>query len=350
MLKWSDLDSIAIFNMRRKARPSALVRHRQSSLVQIVQHQPVINWPPLLNKARSILSEELKLPDSTARLITLSAVEAAQACGAAIRRRGLDISEYRTRQTLRTRFDRLCKCAMRAPAPLRRKLNERVISFELQGWVDTEVIERIFDEVATVFMEYKHNISKTALAVMVYQQPDDERLYNILKNDFSSLSGPDRLKCERILKSSATKKGAKLTAAQVFGALAEALGNKEKPIPTSQIHRILVDYVEVVARTWKATGLKPSVARHDADPSYKSRFHRFCDLVVAAVIEPWTHRHDVGLANLLQKKRANYLSFPAKYRAVSSPALDRTDVEWLISEDHIRKALKLIQKTPSDTP
>jgi len=59
-----------------------------------------------------------------------------------------------------------------------------------------------------------------------------------------------------------------------------------------EIATLIVDYVAVVADLWRAAGLRPGRARKDADPKYRSRFHRFVELVLTAIIDPWSRRHD----------------------------------------------------------
>jgi hypothetical protein len=64
-------------------------------------------------------------------------------------------------------------------------------------------------------------------------------------------------------------------------------------------------------------------------------------------------RHE-GAAKIEKKSnaiRARHDGLPDEVRSAVRPALRRSDREWLVSEDHIKKsALKPIQKTGLDTP
>jgi hypothetical protein len=116
----------------------------------------------------------------------------------------------------------------------------------------------------------------------------------------------------------------------------------------SQISDVLAEYVRQVSEVWKAHGLKPSRARDDSDPKYTSRFHKFCDLVLMALVDPWSLRHEANLDQIRQQIRTSHLNLPPKSRDQVSNSLPLRDRQWLVSEDHLRRAL--VQKSMPDTP
>jgi hypothetical protein len=114
---------------------------------------------------------------------------------------------------------------------------------------------------------------------------------------------------------------------------------------------LIVAYVLAVARRWQQNGLHPSRATHPENPKYRSRFHRFVEFVLTAVTEPGSHRHSPGIDEVARQLWANRARVPAEMRSKISKELRREDREWLVSEDHVRKALRLLtRKTGQDTP
>jgi hypothetical protein len=133
--------------------------------------------------------------------------------------------------------------------------------------------------------------------------------------------------------------GSRLGAYNVFEGMAEALDSEE--IQSDEIATLIVDYVASVANRWREAGIKPSRARHPEDPAYKSGFHRFVDLVITSILEPWTLRHDGALEERAQETRRRHAELPDDFRSIASPSLRRSDLEWIVSDDHLKKALAL---------
>ena len=119
----------------------------------------------------------------------------------------------------------------------------------------------------------------------------------------------------------------------------------------ADVSDLIVPYVAVVARLWRQFDLYPSRATRRGDPKYKSRFHRFVELVLTAMTEPGSNRHNQNIDEIAEQTRAAHAQLPLQIRAKISCALKREDVEWFVSEDHIRKAMRLpAQKMGRDTP
>jgi hypothetical protein len=62
-----------------------------------------------------------------------------------------------------------------------------------------------------------------------------------------------------------------------------------------------------LALLWKAAGLYSGRAYREGDPSYESKFHRYSDLILTAVAEPWVRCSRSGVA-LLGKKMLSKLA------------------------------------------
>jgi len=140
----------------------------------------------------------------------------------------------------------------------------------------------------------------------------------------------------------------KWTASDVFEVLATAVSSHSEDGASPEISDLLVEYVRKLGDGWTAVGLRPGRANHSDDATYKSRFHRFSDLVLMAFVDPSSLRHDGDLTEIRQKLCRSHLALPADWRAGVDVGLRRRDREWLISEDHLRRAR--IQKSARETP
>jgi hypothetical protein len=109
---------------------------------------------------------------------------------------------------------------------------------------------------------------------------------------------------------------------------------------SSQSAKFLTDYCFALGAIWRGVGLKPSRARNPLNPKYRSRFHRFAELILTEMMEPWTLRHDDNLDELRDKIRRRHAQLPEALRRSVSLGLRRADTEWLISEDHVRRAIQ----------
>jgi hypothetical protein len=133
---------------------------------------------------------------------------------------------------------------------------------------------------------------------------------------------------------------------QICNANVEHSGGRTETL-SSQSAKSLTDYCCALAVIWRGAGLKPTRARHPYNPAYRSRFHRFADLILTEMMEPWALRHDENLDELRDKIRRRHAQLPEALRPLVSSGLRRADNEWLISEDHVRRA---IQRSAIKTP
>ena len=277
--------------MRRHAHANPLMRRRLDKLLRKLKSKDLSKRPRHLSLACVVLRDELGVTEKTAFAIIASSSSAAFTCAEAINRRVGAIVEFQTCEKLCNAFERIANCAKRAPAELRRRLDAAVTPLIRQEHVDLEVIETIFDTAVEVFSEYsRHEVAKTALGVLMHQPPGGGR-YMTVKNDFLGLSAKDQIKSEKALTAlGKVSKKRKTTASDVFATLATVLKCKQSAKLNSQIHTLIVDYITTVVEGWRHAGLRPSRARNPAHPAYKSRFHRFVDLVLTEMVEPWTCR------------------------------------------------------------
>ena len=336
--------------MRRRARVIHLARRRLDPLILELKSKPTKEWPPHLNEACKLLRKS-DFSDKELRSVVVRSISAAQACAREINRRSDDVVRCRAVGTLATAFRRVANCAKRAPLKLRKRLNDVVVPLILNKSVDLEIIDAIFDAVAKVFFEFPEEESATtALRVMCGLPPDHDHDI-VIKSDFSVLDNIYQRKAEKAITTIAEASNKKTIVPDTFDALASTLNSAQSKKVSAEVHTLIVDYVAKVAKVWLAAGLKPSRAWHEYDRKYTSRFHRFVDLVLTAVTEPWTQRHLVSVDDVRQQARLAHARLPASLRRIASPAPKQTDIMWPVSDDHIKKALrKLFQKTRLDTP
>src|SRR5262249_12673751 len=111
--------------------------------------------------------------------------------------------------------------------------------------------------------------------------------------------------------------------------------------PTAGAGDLISDYVTNIAALWRENGLPATRANYPGHPEYKSKMHRFADLVLTAVAEPGSNRHGPDLEAIAQRIWAKHAQLDPELRNEISKKLKREDREWLVSDGHVRKALEL---------
>jgi hypothetical protein len=159
-----------------------------------------------------------------------------------------------------------------------------------------------------------------------------------LINDFSSLSPALQDKCKSAL-SLAIKKRRKIDAAAVFKSLAD--GVTISPRPPRGASDSVIDYVATVAAEWRRSGLRPGRALKSDDSSYIGKFHRFCDLVLTALVEPESRRHLEDLDQLSAKAWARQGQLPREDQKYIRGGLPRKDAQWLVTAHCLREGLRV---------
>src|SRR3984893_8184077 len=318
--------------MRRRIRPVHFARLRVSNLTGIVKHAPQPKWPRDLQLAYAILEEKCRVPAPAARNMVCTSVEHALACAQAINRRALLLNRSRNK-----RLDGKIK-----------KVIPEVI--------DTEMIEAIIDAAYRVFSRSRLEPAKTALRALCVGRLNGKEIFP-LKAEYPALDLATRRKCEAAVSSvTRTSRG---SAAAVFKAITAAIDQSPDPSAglTADAGNLITDYVVAVAALWRENKLPVTRATRPRNTKYKSRFHCFAEFVLTAVAEPGSNRHSRYIDDIARRLRDNHARLPAKIRQEFGKTLRREDREWLVSEDHLRKALASrkspsspTQKTGQDTP
>lgn len=330
--------------MRRHAGPVPLARTNLRRLQASLRAAAPTNWRRHLAQAFEVLN---KLDEPRARDLLVEAVAAAHACACGIDARVTARSREEARNKATKAFARLARCAARASAELRRRLDRMVKTVLSRGACDAVDLQRLVHRTGEVCRKFDEEPAATALRTIGFPESSDQRAV-VLVTHIEALHPAVRRRAEEAVSQLSQEHHLSWTASQVFTAVAAALSTQHPDNKASQISDLLVEYVRQVGEVWKAYGLKPTRARADSDPKYTSRFHKFCDLVLTALLHPWSLRHDENLEQIRQEIYASHLKLPSESRKQVSNSLPLRDHQWFISEDHLKRAR--IQKTSTEAP
>jgi hypothetical protein len=331
--------------MRRRPCVIHLARLHVPKRVGTLAATSNIMWSQHLRLAYEILRNELKLAAPIARDLVIASVSPAHACGQAVDQRARMRNEYKIRIKVSKSLVHLTNCATRAPASVRNSLDNKIPTL-IPPVVDSEVIDEVLEEAAKIFASSDHEAAQTALRALSVSNLDGEQIVG-LKIDYSGLGPASRHNCESALSSLASG-----NASYVFKVLASAIDTGPPDGVRADVSDLIVTYVAAVATLWRQNGLRPSRATDSTNTKYKSRFHRFVDLVLTAMTEPLSNRHIIcNMDRIARRTWANHAQLAPETRSGVGCGLRRRDMEWLVSEDHIRKAIRLpAQKMGRDTP
>jgi hypothetical protein len=328
-------------SMRRRAHPVHFARAPIGRQIQRLRSTPCEDWPKHLQLAAEVLQYKPALSRQTALELMIMSMKAAHAFARASNYRSQEVASFRAKLRLKKAFKTVANCARRAPAHIRRKLDRRIRLILVRNPVDLQTIELILDKTAAVFRSHrKDKAAQTALRSMSVKVWNRSRV--VWKDDYSTLRPMDQSSIETALREFCKRLSDKLSASNVFKILASALDNSARTKPSADIHRLIVAYVVEVARAWRTVARRPGRAMHPSDPNYRSHFHRFTDLVLTAIVEPRSKRHDADRDEIAKKASEVDRKLPPDLTHIVSATLPRSDIEWIVSEDHIRKALKII--------
>ena len=351
--------------MRRRTRAIPFARMRLNSAIRDLTALPATEWPKHLRLAREILIDELAVDDDTARALLFASFSAAHACARAINQRSRDTVDSVGRLKMRSMFARVGRCALRSPAPLRHVLDSNVRSSVRHTSIDSESMEALIDSLVAAFALFpKEATSLTVLRAMT-PRPSLPKLEKIgraglrrcfadgavfCKEDYSALRAVDQRRIESALIALLNRRSADFDAADVCELIASALDVDERDGISTAASDLITEYVAAVAEIWVHHRIRPARAVHRSNPNYRGKFHRLVDLVLTAVVEPWSKRHDGDQHETLAKLRKAHAQLPEDFRKVASGVLRGCDVEWLVSDYHLRIALARVQKTTPETP
>jgi hypothetical protein len=324
--------------MRRLARAVPLARMSVERRVHELRFRDQSAWPKHLRMAYEVLRYRLSCPEEVSLQLLIDAVRAAHACACRIDQRSMTIARVRAHTKMRKACACIANCAKRAPARLRRDLDRAVVELLRQHPIDAETIESLFDVMDRIFARYPdEEAAKTALCAL--GSWDDGELRRIpLKAEFQSLPSLFQPQMETRLSELASSASGTLTAAQVFDAMTVTF-TAEDVDSDPGIATLIVDYLKDVKERWRAVGLYASRARDAADPSYASPFFQFAEFVLTAIVEPWARRHVADVREHARRVWEKHRELHDDFQQDVSPRLRRPDREWLVSDDHLKKAL-----------
>ena len=324
--------------MRRRARVVHFARRPISSFVRGLKSKLADKLNPHLGLAQDILQVELKLSEDTSRSILAGAASLAHECAVAINQRAANIFQLQTSAKLRKELRRIANCAKRAPVRLRRRLDAMVVPHIRESIIDVEVINAVFDAFVLAFAKFpKLEESKTALRLMC-ASPEHDRAV-LIKSRYEAVGSVFQGKAHDAIMALARSPGC-VSTSDVFAALAAAIDPGGTVTSNSEIHDLIVEYVAKVAALWRESGLRPSRAVAPDDPAYRSRFYRFVEFVLTAMTEPDVQRHLISENATRMRIEKAYRRLPEEYRQIARSGPRRADVEWLVSDDHVKKALR----------
>ena len=329
--------------VRRHARPVPLARTNLRRLQARLRAAAPTNWPRHLAQAFAILE---KIDEPGARDLLIETVAAAFACARAIDDRVMARSREEAREKAKKAFARLANCVARSPAELRRRLDRMAKTVLSRGTCDAEDLQRLVHRTGEVFRKSDDEPATTALRAMGFPESADQRAIGLVAI-IEALHPVVRRGAEEALSQLGREHHLSWNTSRVFDAIATALSTPHRDNTASEISDLLVEYVRQVGEAWKAYGLRPSRARNASDPKYTSRFHRFCALVLTALFDPWSLRHE-NLDQIRQQIRASHLKLLPERREQVNDSLPLQDHQWLVSEDHLKRAR--VQKTTAETP
>lgn len=344
--------------MRSRIRPLPFARMRLNSALRELRAQPAAEWPKHFRLAREILVDELDVDDDTAQAILFDCLSVAHGCARAINQRSRDLAESALSLKLRNAFARIAKCVRRAPAPLRVVLDNDLCSIVHDQIINSESIEEVIDRLISAFARLpNHETSQTVLRSITPRGslPRSDKTYIAdlqrcfaeapvyFNEDYSALHATDQRRVEAALTAVGRKRAA-FGAADVCQAIAGVLDYNEGTGFTIVTADLITNYVAAAAEIWWHAGLRPTRSVRLSDLGYRSKFNRFVDLLLTGIVEPWSKRYDGNQCETAAKLYEAHARLPKDVRKSVRAAARRSDVEWLVGDDHVRKALARLKK------
>ena len=316
--------------MGRQVHANCLARRSLPRLQHRLKFISPNQWQPQLLAARQILTAELELPEEKALSVILESVTAAQRYVMAESQRAKVIEHKISLEKARKLCRQLVNCVKNGRADVRGRLDQAIAPLICAAVIDFEVIDSVFEAAEAVFTEFlAHETSGTALRC----------LSGLRAVPLWSLTASLRLELEkRIAELAASKK--QLRVQEVFETMASTLEADQQPKVSKQAHALITGYVDEVVCIWRSANLQRSRARNPSNRRYTSKFHRFAELVLTAMAEPGALRHDGNINELRQTIRRVHVKLPEEDQSLVSSEPRRADIKWLVSDDHVKIALR----------
>jgi|GEM_PF-2554040 len=325
--------------MRRRASVFHLARANIDALNQRLRFQEPSSWPQHLQASLDLLIQGCNVEDRLARKIVISSARHAHRCAAEISRLAVSIEQRRIKEQCSRAFKLLANNINRLPARANRAINE-LMRPELPCF-DSEILADLLHSIAA------------QIPARPAPSPEDRVLRAIYAGDLSggntkspqladlygALAWRVRSEVEQKLRKVFAKRRHCLAPDEVFSTIAAILRATRIDKETS-VADCIVNYVRHAADVWRQHELVPTRGRNPNKPKRRSVFHRFTDLVLLTMTTPEAVRHDHAAVE--QMKAGTYhqhILLPPTIRTKVSGAIRRQDVEWLVSDDHVKKAL-----------
>jgi hypothetical protein len=337
----------------RRVEYASFRRGEFKRLLERLRNAKTADWPKYLKRASEVIANEQDQPE-IARAITLDAVAIAYNYTHAINATAMVNARLRALSNLGDATARIFNCMKRIEAPIRKAFDQAAQSHFSDG-VDSETIKAFLHECAVIAETHPENADagRILAALGRLEVPEENFVSDASKmiNDHEALHPQDRWGLQDSLKDLVANPN-KVTALAVFKGVAAACAYKSPfldsenkdankiPLLESEIEDADVDaYIKEVASCWKRYGLRPAREyKLDGPPKhnhkYKSRFHRFAELVLIDCLDPGARTfeptdHDVDRAQEIESR------LPREVREKLIPPGHRD----LISDHRIRQAL-----------
>jgi hypothetical protein len=331
--------------MRRVEGLSLARRNLEAYLRQLKESEPEL-WPKFLNRAWAILAQEGKR--DVARDVVIDAVTAAHRCAVAVSSRALSNAQDQALQEVSSAVLRILNCIKRIPAPIRYALDELAQIKFLEGHADSEVIFNFFNGCADLAnglpdeIDARRIVSALGLSTIEIESLDKAIAKPTLKliSDWESMHSSVRTAVEErlaIMVKEAKDSATYLSAREIFRTIAHSLTVGAVTAVQGNSKDLLVAYVALVAERWRQADLYPGRASKEGDPEYRSKFHRFLELVLIDQFDPRSRLFDRLNADELMQAREFMASLPLDDEERKNVRIDPR-YQWLISEHHLRSA------------
>jgi hypothetical protein len=320
---------------------SVLIRRSHPRILQVISAGDPKSWPTCIQSAFVILSKR-NLPDQQARTILYQAAMAGCECARSMNARMRGAEEAERSRKVKKAVGRLSLSVARSPARVRRVLDMRVAELFRTKDVDSEAIESLFQITREAFaQDVECEEAERVLRALggIHQAYGSTTIK--LATDFSSLAPRMQDSCKCSLLQLVNDAG-QITAAAAYGALAGGLSSY--PRPPRGASDIVIQYVADLVSIWRSNGLRSGRAFNFLDPAYTSNFHRFCDLVLTAIIEPDSRRHDHRMDQFSRKLRGRQSELPPDVRKYLQQGLSQKDRKWLVTPHCLREGLRLAER------
>ena len=332
---------LPMYRRVRRKRPHFIARRSPVRLQEKLRKSPPDEWSAPLCCAFRILTANYEL--STAKAISIISESLSSARGILLTqdRAARLLAETDAQAKIRKACARISNCISRAPSKLRVTLGRSIRACLDDDIIDLEVIKSIFAAVDSVFKQYKPN--KTAQTVL--KACDEVRITNV-----SSIGAASQRNVENALAQLRAKmNGHALDSAAVFKAITMAMAPKKITTKKPQGGDAITACVVEFARIWQRNGLQPTRAISTLNAAYRSKFNWFSEFVLLAMWDPRArrlhpkHPNDARGNHSITAIRRRYR--PEKNAASKADALETAmkseDYQWLVGDQHVRRALKI---------